>query len=593
MRDLIRTCARWSLPAAALLAAGITQPAEAAGPLQIVTNSLPDGAAGVFYSQQLAVTGGSCPATGTASSTIDSGALPAGLSVISPAGVESWMIQGVPAASGSFQFALHIRWTHHGVSPFDRDCTDEAVQTLTILIQAPQTPLTVDRTQVNTTYHIAHFPPPAEIVQVRSGGSGTGTFTVQAATNNGGSWLSVTPLTASTPASLSISFSISGLQPGVYTGTVTLTSGSSNPVVIGVSLTVVVDSGVVLKADPPSLAFSFVTGGASVPAQSFNVTVAGDAVIFLADVSAPPNGKWLSVSPAGAATPATLTVLVDPKGLSPSTYNGTITLHLSGLSTAAQTIPVTFTVQAPPVLPAITPNGVVNAANLTAAISPGTWVSIFGTNLSATTRSWRDTDFVAGKLPTALDNVSVTIDGKAAAVAYVSPTQINVLAPDDPATGLVSVQVKAPGGTTNTALVLEQTAAPALFQFKTPAVAYVAGTHADGSYLAGAALVQQGVSGTPAKPGETIVIYGTGFGATQPPISATALVPAPLPLANLQELRVRVGGVDAEVRFAGLITPGLYQFNLVVPEVPDGDRTIVAELRGLLTRADLMVAVQH
>jgi len=42
---------------------------------------------------------------------------------------------------------------------------------------------------------------------------------------------------------------------------------------------------------------------------------------------------------------------------------------------------------------------------------------------------------------------------------------------------------------------------------------------------------------------------------------------------------VRIGGVDAAIAFAGLISPGLYQFNVVVPEVPDGDRTIVAELR--------------
>ena len=90
-----------------------------------------------------------------------------------------------------------------------------------------------------------------------------------------------------------------------------------------------------------------------------------------------------------------------------------------------------------------------------------------------------------------------------------------------------------------------------------------------------------------------IVLYGTGFGATQPPISATVLVPSALPLANVQDLRIRIGSVDAAIAFAGLISPGLYQFNVVVPQVPDGDQTIVAELRGLLTKADLMVAVQY
>jgi uncharacterized protein (TIGR03437 family) len=105
--------------------------------------------------------------------------------------------------------------------------------------------------------------------------------------------------------------------------------------------------------------------------------------------------------------------------------------------------------------------------------------------------------------------------------------------------------------------------------------------------------VELKVNRTPAKPGETIVVYGTGFGATQPSISATAPVPSPLALANLQDLRVRIGGVDAAVAFAGLISPGLYQFNVVVPLLNDGDQTIVAELRGLLTRSDLLLAVQH
>jgi hypothetical protein len=222
---------------------------HAAG-LQIVTTTLPAGSVGVAYSQAITVAGQVPPETGTATSTIDSGALPGGLSVVSPPGVEAWTIQGVPSASGSFQFALHIRWTHAGVSPFNPDCTDEAVQTLTISIQAPQAQLTVDRAQVSTTYQISHFPPAAEAVQVSAGGSTAVPFTVQATTASGGSWLSVTPLNAVTPASLSLSFSISGLQPGVYTGTVTLTSGSATQVTIAVSLTVVAATNVVLNAVP-------------------------------------------------------------------------------------------------------------------------------------------------------------------------------------------------------------------------------------------------------------------------------------------------------------------------------------------------------
>lgn len=578
-----------TLPVIACLAASL----PAAGPLQIVTDTLPDAVVGTAYNQQIVVTGGTCQVTGTATSTLDSGALPSGLSVISPAGVESWSIQGVPSTGGTFTFALHIRWTHAATSPFDHNCTDEAVKTLSINVQVPLAPLTLDRTQVAVTYRVATFPPAPESVRVTTAGATAVSFTAQASTTAGGNWLAVTSSSTVTPATLSLALDPSGLKPGVYTGTVILTTATGSTASIGVSLTVVIDSTLVLKAVPQSLAFNYVNGGAVPPAQPLAVSVTGTAVIFQTDVSAPPTGKWLTVTPSGGATPATVNVQVDPKGLTPGTYNGTITLHLAFVTTAAQTIPVTFTVQPAAVLPSIAANGVVNAANLTGAIAPGTWVSIFGSLLSGTTRSWRDTDFVAGKLPLSLDGVSVTINSKPAPVAFVSPGQINVLAPDETSTGLLFVQVKAPAGSTDSVLALEQTAAPALFQFRGPSAVYVAGTHADGSYLAGSPLVQQGILGTPAKPGETIVVYGTGFGATQPPISATALVPSPLPLANPQDLRIRIGGVDAAIAFAGLISPGLYQFNVVVPEVPDGDRAIVVELRGLLTKADLLLTIQH
>ena len=693
--------------------------------LQIVTSTLPNATVGVAYSQKIAVSGGLCQQiTGAATYAIDSGALPAGLTVVSPAGVKQWTFDGVPTASGTFAFTLHIFWTHTGAVPpsvFDQTCKDEASTNLSLVVgPAPggiggggggggggSTVLTVDRPQVsaiyhtgnvlpspqivqvtgqanasiaitaqaatgiggnwlsvtptsgttpvslsinfsagglapavytgtvtvqggggqaviavsltvisdagslivdrpvvNITYHTGHFPPLAEMVQVTAQPNFNIAYVALAATLAGGSWLSVTPASGFTPASLGISVSISGLAPGVYSGTVTVQAGVNqaganftvvNQVVITVLLTVVTDTTLVLQASPASLSFSYVTGGPAPPSQTLSVAAAGDQVIFQAivTVTPPTTPAWLQVTPSGAVTPTPLTVSANPKNLAPGVYSGTITLRVSGVTSSAQTVPVTFSVLAPPILPAITSNGVVNAAALSGAIAPGTWVSIFGSSLATTTRPWATADFMGGTLPTALDGVHVTINGKAAAVAFISPTQINALAPDDTSTGLAAVQVNGPAGSSNSALVLQQTIAPALFQFRANTTLYVAGTHADGSLLAGAALVQQGTPGTPAKPGETIVIYGTGFGATQPAISATALVPSPLLLANPQDLRVRIGGLDCAVAFAGLISPGLYQFNVVVPQIADGDQTIVAELRGLLTRADLLLTVQH
>ena len=69
-------------------------------------------------------------------------------------------------------------------------------------------------------------------------------------------------------------------------------------------------------------------------------------------------------------------------------------------------------------------------------------------------------------------------------------------------------------------------------------------------------------------------------------------MPAALPLARLQDLSVRIGGLDAAVAYAGLISPGVYQFNVVVPQVAAGDQSVVAELRGLLTQSNLLLTIQ-
>ena len=583
---------RGILAVAGLFTAAPLLHAQTAPPLQIVTDSLPLASVGAAYNQQLITSGGVCSSIGAVSSTIDSGALPPGLFVTSPPATEQWSIQGTPTAAGNFNFTVHVRWTHARVSPFDHDCVDEAVKALTLAVQANPT-LAADRPQLTTTYHTGHFPPIADSVQVTAAGGAAVAIAVQSATDSGGLWLSVMAQSAATPAALTISYSVSGLAAGTYTGRVIVTTGGLAALTIPVTLVVVTDTNIPLQATPSPLAFSAIAGGPDPPGQSLKVTVAGDNVIFQASVSAaPPNGKWLTVTPSAAATPATLTVAVTAKDLAAGPYNGTLTLSVGGIPNSSLTIPVTFTIQAPG-KPTIAAGGVVNAAGLGSAIAPGTWVTLYGTSLSATTRAWRDADFSNGLLPTSLDGISVTIDGKPAAVYFISPLQINVLAPDDTTTGPVPVQAKNAQGTSDSVLVPQQTAAPALFQLRAANANYAAGTHADGSLLAGPALIQQGFKGSAARAGETIVLFGTGFGVTQPPISATALVPAPyLPLAHPEDLHVRIGGFDAVIAFAGLISPGVYQFNVVVPPLAAGDQSVVAQLRDLLTQTDLLLTIQ-
>ena len=75
--------------------------------------------------------------------------------------------------------------------------------------------------------------------------------------------------------------------------------------------------------------------------------------------------------------------------------------------------------------PTISVNGIQNAASFLPGVSSGSFLTISGTNLSTTTRIWKDSDFNGKKLPLALDGVSVKINGKSAPVYFISPRQIN------------------------------------------------------------------------------------------------------------------------------------------------------------------------
>ena len=238
--------------------------------------------------------------------------------------------------------------------------------------------------------------------------------------------------------------------------------------------------------------------------------------------------------------------------------------------------------------PAITTSSVVNAASFAPGMAPGAYISIFGANMASTSRGWQNSDFKNGALPTSLDGVSVTIDGKAAFVAYVSPTQVNVVTPADTNTGQqVAVTVTNNGLTSASATVPLGTVSPGFFLFKGNAIAAF---HSDNVTPVGAAGLVSG--STPAKPGETIVLYGTGFGPTTPAYPDGQILINNYPLSNMPF--VSVGGVTANVVYAGLTGAGLYQINVTLPmSTPNGDIPIVATIDGPTTQPTATVAVSN
>jgi uncharacterized protein (TIGR03437 family) len=294
-------------------------------------------------------------------------------------------------------------------------------------------------------------------------------------------------------------------------------------------------------------------------------------------------GLSVAVSSSGVATVAGFTISPDfpVSKAAQSKYGGPIPTHASGGDGFVAAVSG-FAAQTAPVV-----SGVVNAAGGSKIIAQNTFLEIFGTNLAPDTRAWEASDFVNGQMPTELDHVSVTVNGKPAFVNFISGTQVNVLTPLDSTVGNVQIVLTNAGGPSAPITAQEQSYSLGFFQYL--GVPYVAATHVNGT-LIGPASLYPGYT-TPAKPGEIIVLYGDGFGQTTPPIvngSATQFASLP----SLPE--VTIGGVSAKVQFAGVVALGLYQFNVVVPAtLPNGDAAISATYNGFSTQSGASVTIHQ
>lgn len=113
--------------------------------------------------------------------------------------------------------------------------------------------------------------------------------------------------------------------------------------------------------------------------------------------------------------------------------------------------------------------------------------------------------------------------------------------------------------------------------------------HAGSEFIGRAGLIP-GLVTRPVRAGETITIYGTGFGLSAPGTQPELLVTAPAPLAS--PVAVRIGGAAASVAYAGQVGSGLYQFNVVVPQLPAGDHGVDAEITTLAVTAAMYLTVQ-
>lgn len=246
--------------------------------------------------------------------------------------------------------------------------------------------------------------------------------------------------------------------------------------------------------------------------------------------------------------------------------------------------------------PTITTVQSAGAFNAKAGLTSGTWLEIYGTNLSSTTRSWAGSDFSGNNAPTSLDNVRVTIDGIPAYVDYISPTQVNVQAPDDPNLGSGMQIVLTNAGVQSNTVTMQKTAtAPALLapsSFIVGGKQWVVAQFPDQTFVGKTGLIA-GLNFRPAKPGETIIIYGIGFGPVTPSVAAGTIASAVNSLQNMPTFRF--GQVQAGLSYAGLAPGfvGLYQFNVVVPNVSTGDMPLNVDVGGVSIGQTMNITVSQ
>ena len=228
--------------------------------------------------------------------------------------------------------------------------------------------------------------------------------------------------------------------------------------------------------------------------------------------------------------------------------------------------------------PVIASGGVTNAASGASGVAPGAWISIYGTNLATAAVTAGASDMTSGYLPTALGGTNVYIDGKPAYVYYVSPTQVNVVAPSDSNTGSVTVSVTNSSGSASATATL-QAVLPGLF---------VASNHVLAVRVSDSKVID--ASGT-VKPGDVLEIFGTGLGATASTVDPGKVMSGVNYPTSLTPT-VTIGGVRADVSYSGLVGTGLYQINLTVPSsLTAGTYPVVVAIGGATSPTTAVIQV--
>lgn len=327
-----------------------------------------------------------------------------------------------------------------------------------------------------------------------------------------------------------------------------------------------------LSVSPSSLSFSYTIGGAVPVSQTLTISSSQSAVSFTAAAVMTSGNNWLTVSPGSGTTPGTLTVTVAPAGLAGGVYAGAITVTPGGAGSSPLSFSVSLTVTAAGA-PVISSNGIVNATGYQNKLAPDTVFVIFGSAMGPASLAAA----TGPNYPTALAGTSVTFTPAAggnpidARMVYSVAGQVAGLLPSSITPGTYSVRV-----TYNTLASAPQSVTVVSRSFGI-ATANSAGSGTAqatiGNINGGVSLVRF-TSGSvafgghnwtlsPAHPGDTLVLWGTGGGADAANDSGGTSGDQ----THAGGFVVTVGGRQITPLYAGASSgyPGLWQINFTLP----------------------------
>ncbi len=493
------------------------------------------------------------------------------------------LIIGFPSsnlAAGTYTGSVTVTPTTAGSSP--------TVIPLTLVITNNATALATP-SSLTFTQPFNGPQPASQSIQLTTTGNVPLSFSASAITLSGGSWLSVTSSGAATPATLTVNANGSSLGQGSYSGVITIIipGAANNP--LNVPVTLLVGPSQSLAVTPAILNFTYQGGSGITPAAQNVQVISSAGSLPFTITSASPNGALITATPASGTTPGTVAIGLNQSVLSTlgaGNYTGSVTI--ASLTGGSQTVAVNVTVT-PGATPAIT--SVVNSAsNVPGTVAPGEIVTIYGTNIGPSTPAGLQLNG-AGMVSTTLANTTVTFDGIAAPLIYVSSGQINAIVPYEIAGRVTTNLAVMRSGIASLVLALRVSdTVPAIFSATQTGNGQGAILNFNSSF---------NNAQNPAAKGSVIQIFATGEGALNPPVLTGSVTSGsgsafPKPAGAVS---VTIGGQPATLQYVGEapgLVSGVLQVNAVVPQIiGSGPQTVVLNVgSGTNSQQTITVAVQ-